>query len=626
MIFNSIKKRIALKISIYIVIFILVLQMFSGLLSSQAQTWLINKVLDDIRQNVQTGIDEQKTAQINDLANVIEFNTKTVAAAVSTMLYNFEELDTVIVPYMEIQEIVAINVLSDAGSYAAVWRDGTIKIGKQLPEGLSLKGLLLVEADSIHQGEQVGKVKTFYSTELLKKKFTLYKTETFKDFDEMKGNIEGLEAKILYYQILGQLILVSIFIILIFLIIRSTIRPLNNLADIMLEVENSGEFNQQAKVRTDDEVGAIANALNRLLNNLRTSISNVNDVMSSVAKGELSKRVVGDQKGDLKHLKNSINDSVELLSNTIMQVVSSSSHVYFASQELANSSQSLATGATNQAASLQEIASSMNEVGAQTKANNENANKAQELSNQALQVVQRGNVQMESMLQSIGKINETSSKVSKVIKVIDEIAFQTNLLALNAAVEAARAGKYGKGFAVVAEEVRNLASRSAEAAKSTTDLIEASMKEVENGVKNADLTAAVLNEIINSVEKNNDLVKEIAVASEDQNRGIGEINQGLNNINDIVQQNSSISEESASASEELSSQATELQSLMRRFNVGKGETKTRMINQPVYQPRKQIAAPEKPHQEPEISMEKIIAKKVGKRKTITLGDNEFGKY
>jgi len=172
---------------------------------------------------------------------------------------------------------------------------------------------------------------------------------------------------------------------------------------------------------------------------------------------------------------------------------------------------------------------------------------------------------MDSMLKSMESINQSSSEVSKVIKAIDEIAFQTNLLALNAAVEAARAGKYGKGFAVVAEEVRNLASRSAKAARTTTDLIENSLQEVKRGVQNADATASLLNQITEGINRSNVLINEISDASVEQANNIGEINEGLANVNNVVQQNSSISEQSASASEELSAQAGRLQEMMNSF-------------------------------------------------------------
>jgi methyl-accepting chemotaxis protein len=238
--------------------------------------------------------------------------------------------------------------------------------------------------------------------------------------------------------------------------------------------------------------------------------------------------------------------------------------------ELTTSSQTLANGTTQQAATLEQISASMAEIERRTKTNSDNASRAQQLTNQSLIVVENGSTQMESMLIAMNRINETSAKVAKVIKVIDEIAFQTNLLALNAAVEAARAGKYGKGFAVVAQEVRSLAARSAEAAKNTTELIQSSLAEVQKGVQSADSTAAVLKQILSEINQSNDLINEISEASREQAANVGEINNGLTDVNNVVQQNSSISEQSASASEQLSIQASQLLELMNGFKLESG--------------------------------------------------------
>ncbi len=348
---------------------------------------------------------------------------------------------------------------------------------------------------------------------------------------------------------------------------RSMTRPLEDMFITLSDIEETGEFVKRVEIKSRDEIGKTGTAFNALMDSLQFAISNLNRVLESVANSDLSGRITEDLKGDLEKLKTRTNQSIEMLGQTIEQVKTTSSQVKTGSQELSSSAQALADGTSQQAASLEEISSSMGEIEAKTKNNNENAAQAQQSANHALETVQNGNDQMQEMLKSMDEINTTSADISKIIKVIDEIAFQTNLLALNAAVEAARAGKYGKGFAVVAEEVRNLASRSAEAAKNTTDLIEKSSREIVKGVDNASKTAEVLDEIHKSVNSVNSMVMEISTASSEQSAGIAEINKGLIQVNDIVQRNSSISEEAASASEELFSFATQLEQLIERFKL-----------------------------------------------------------
>ncbi len=300
---------------------------------------------------------------------------------------------------------------------------------------------------------------------------------------------------------------------------------------------------------------------------IQMALKDVEEVMTAVSESDLSKLVTSDLSSELSLLKDSVNNALNLLSQTITDVTTSSERLDSGAAELAKTSQSLSEGTSRQAASLEEITSSMSEIETRVTTNNENTTESQQLTAQTLDAVIRGNERMNEMMESIKKISSTSSDVTKVIKVIDEIAFQTNLLALNAAVEAARAGKYGKGFSVVAEEVRNLASRSAEAAKDTTELIENSAKEVENGVRNAEMTAGMLSQVATSIEKVNALNSEIALASKEQKKSISEINLGLNQVNEIVMQNSSISEESAAASETLTNEAASLQQILKQFRL-----------------------------------------------------------
>ena len=233
-----------------------------------------------------------------------------------------------------------------------------------------------------------------------------------------------------------------------------------------------------------------------------------------------------------------------------------------ASGQVSSASQSLAQGASEQAASLEETTSALEEMSSMTKKNAETAREAATLAAQTRSFAEKGSEAMERMGGAIGEIQRSASETAKIIKVIDEIAFQTNLLALNAAVEAARAGEAGKGFAVVAEEVRNLAMRSAEAAKNTSALIEGSVQSSRNGVSMAEEVAKTLSEITSAVEKVDAMVGEIAAASKEQATGIEQVNMAVSQMDKVTQSNAAAAEESASAAEELSSQAMELRNVV----------------------------------------------------------------
>jgi methyl-accepting chemotaxis protein len=229
-----------------------------------------------------------------------------------------------------------------------------------------------------------------------------------------------------------------------------------------------------------------------------------------------------------------------------------------ASVQVSSSSQSMAEGASQQAASIEETSSSMEEMSSMTKRNAENAGNADGLMKDVNQVVQTANASMGRLTESMQEISKASEETSKIIKTIDEIAFQTNLLALNAAVEAARAGEAGAGFAVVADEVRNLAMRAANAAKDTAQLIEGTVKKVNEGSNLVSTTNEAFNKVAESSGKVGTLVAEIAQASKEQSNGIDQVNIAISEMDKVVQQNAANAEESASAAEEMSAQAEQL--------------------------------------------------------------------
>lgn len=338
-------------------------------------------------------------------------------------------------------------------------------------------------------------------------------------------------------------------------------------ASVVLQEMAKGNLKVSVKGNYKGDHAEIKNSLNSTISTISVYINDITRVLSEIAAGNLTIGVTSDYMGDFVEIKNSLNMIVDSLNEVLSDMNSASEQVAEGARQVSASGQALSQGSTEQASVVEELTSSLSQIAVQTKQNATNAKQANELSLAARDNAAHGNKQMDGMLKAMAEINESSGNISKIIKVIDEIAFQTNILALNAAVEAARAGQHGKGFAVVAEEVRNLAARSADAAKETTMMIEGSIKKVEDGTKIASATAEALNSIVEGVAKATALVGEIAVASNDQATGIAQVDQGIAQVSQVTQTNSATAEESAAASEELSSQAQLLKELVSKFRL-----------------------------------------------------------
>jgi methyl-accepting chemotaxis protein len=311
----------------------------------------------------------------------------------------------------------------------------------------------------------------------------------------------------------------------------------------------------------------IVAGINATLEAVVRPINEASTVLQDMAKRDLSARMKGDYRGDLSKMKEGLNQAAENLDDALVQVSLAAEQVASASNQISAGSQSLSQSSSEQASSLQEVSSSLQEMSSMTKQNADNAKQARNLSENARIEVNKGVESMKRLSEAVERIKKSSDETAKIVKTIDEIAFQTNLLALNAAVEAARAGDAGKGFAVVAEEVRNLAMRSADAAKSTANLIEDSVKNADGGVVINEEVLKNLNKIHSEVTKVSEVVAEIAAASEQQSQGVDQINTAIDQMNHVTQQTAANAEESASSAEELSGQANEMNGMVGSFHL-----------------------------------------------------------
>ncbi|MCV6588344.1 MAG: methyl-accepting chemotaxis protein [Marinobacterium sp.] len=318
----------------------------------------------------------------------------------------------------------------------------------------------------------------------------------------------------------------------------------------------------------------VALGVNQMLDAMVEPVKELRLVLTGLAEGDLTRQMNGDFHGEFAHLDEAINTSMHKLQQMVGEIRQAGASITTGASEIAHGNSTLSQRTEAQAASLEETAASMEEMTSTVKKNAENAQEADRLASDARLLAERGGDISARVVNSMDEISQSSGRIAEIIGVIDEIAFQTNLLALNAAVEAARAGEQGRGFAVVASEVRNLAQRSASAAREIKALISDSVDKVEEGARYVDESGKALQEIMTAVEAVSAIIGEIANASQEQATGIDQVNTAVNQMDEGTQQNAALVEEVAAASESMESQARQLQSLVNFFQVGSTQNAT----------------------------------------------------
>ena len=343
-------------------------------------------------------------------------------------------------------------------------------------------------------------------------------------------------------------------------------KPLQESADVLSEVAK-GDFSVRMVGNYKGDLTVIKDSINTTVTNLQSYISEITDVLGRVANKDLTRSIDREYLGEFIDVRASINEIIYSFNQIISEIDSSSVQIAAGVVQVSQSSITLAQGATEQSSAVEILNSSIEKMTSQIQSSEKNANETNKLALSAKESADAGNRDMKEMLLSMSEINKASENISKIIKVIDDIAFQTNLLALNAAVEAARAGEHGKGFAVVAEEVRALAQRCKDAAAETNTLIETSIQKTGAGSTIANETAKALDEIVSQISKISILIDDVAKASTEQSISIEQINAGVTQISAVTQANTATSEESASVSEELSSQTDTFRNMVAEFKL-----------------------------------------------------------
>ena len=339
----------------------------------------------------------------------------------------------------------------------------------------------------------------------------------------------------------------------------------------IVQAAAAGDFSR--RVALDGRAGLVLNVgtlINGLCDNVAQALRDLVTMLSALAEGDLSERIVAEYRGDFATLKNNANAAAERIGQTIAEIKRSAEEVTSASAEISGSTTDLSQRTEEQAASLEETSASMEEIAATVKKNAENAQQANQSTAKARNIADRSGKVVADAVAAMAQIETSSGKIADIIGVIDEIARQTNLLALNAAVEAARAGDAGRGFAVVASEVRTLAQRSSQAAKDIKDLITSSSGQVQQGVELVNKTGAALEDIVAAIKEISDLVSEIAGASMEQSNGVDQVNKALTQMEEVTQRNAALVEENAATAKTLEQQARAMDERVSFFRLARG--------------------------------------------------------
>lgn len=486
---------------------------------------------------------------------------------VGALLLGYNFADTSFIDTVNVQTGVAATVFAGDTRYSTTLIDeeGNRAIGTTMPPDIAER--VLTNAESF-TGRNVLYGMEYYSsyvpiTDINGNVIGAYFTGT--PTTEFDNQISTIRNWTIFIEALLFIAVTVIMMLMLRKMIDKPVKIIKTLADEMAQGNlDVADFNFNF---AHDELGGFANDLEATKQQLYAYIYDITRMMAAMADGDFSVTSEMPYRGNFIKIKEAIDHIQSTLREMLLNINRSSTEVLRGSTQISEGSQLLAEGTARQASAIEELSATITEISSNVRKNADDAEEAEKLSEQARQKIDTQNEEMQSMLDAMKEIESKSNQISKIIKNIDDIAFQTNILALNAAVEAARAGDAGRGFAVVAEEVRELATKSAEAAEHTTQLIQATIDAVANGSGIAKATASTMREVMDLSEQSNSYIIAISEATTEQSISIQQVTSGIEQISYVVQQNSATAEESAASCQELSGQSRILEEQVALFKV-----------------------------------------------------------
>ena len=501
----------------------------------------------------------------NDEIGSLILNVYSLVDTIKGIIYDMEHMS-------QEHEKGDIDVFVDAEKYQGEYKEMAVKVNKMVEHYLDMLRESLDGVGKIARGDFEATIPQYpLKQEFINKAFDLLK-ENVHDVDSgIRGLIDAAAVKGDMHYSIDESLFAGYGSWLEMVkglnqVCHAVDMPIIEIRDVIARL-STGYFDKYIQGDYAGDFLAIKNDVNQLVKNLGAYVHEIDSCLEDIASGDLTHKTTMKFEGDFVKIGESINNISDTLHKTMAEIDSASDQLLSGAKQISDNAMNLANGATQQASAVEELNASINMINQQTRQNADNAVEANTLSNKSTQNAQEGNGAMKEMLDAMIQIKDSSNNISRIIKVIQDIAFQTNLLALNAAVEAARAGENGKGFAVVAEEVRSLAARSQTAATETTGLIEESLSRVDLGSNIAQSTAGALEVIVNNANEVLQIIDSISISSKEQAEAIGQVSIGLDQISSVVQNNSAVSEETAAASEELNSQAEILRQLVAYFKL-----------------------------------------------------------